>query len=211
MTLKHHQTINMGSCCVVWQELSANKGRNRSYQRAPQPIALPAASSANPDATSKIGISTLVFNSNGTLLATRDDAMPSTVWIWNLTSHSLEAVIIQLSTVRRLLWHPKIPELLNIQVELDESPFVLLWRQDHTEPLAVSIPFERSSGRIDMRWVNSLNDSPVIFLNDNQHSLFCWPFQSPINVNSAMTVEDGDESIDSVYQALIGNEGMISP
>lgn len=190
---------------MVWQEISADHGRNRSYQPVTQPIALPPNSNSNSDPMSKIGISMLAYDSASTFLATKDEASPSTVWIWNVASKNLETIIIQLSLVRRLEWHPTIPGLLHIHVELEEAAHIYLWSHTDAKPLTYRTPFERANGRVDIKWASDPESSPSLLVNDERHALLCWSHEAPLNVQGG--VKEIDDSFDSLYEALTGEAG----
>src|SRR5438045_1624912 len=76
----------------------------------------------------KSGTNILTFDHSGTLLATRSEVMPTTIWIWDLASKSLRAVLILHAPVMRVAWHPSINEILMIRCEGEESKsLVHLW------------------------------------------------------------------------------------
>lgn len=49
---------------------------------------------------------TLAWSPDGQLLATINDNMPHAVWIWDLRSAELAAVLCHISTVRAMAWSP---------------------------------------------------------------------------------------------------------
>ncbi|KAH9869901.1 hypothetical protein J1614_006822 [Plenodomus biglobosus] len=116
--LDHTALIHVPSA-PVYTECVDGQG-NRTYSLTPQPTTPPKAPlEKNETALMKQGISLLAFNADGTLCATREDASPSTVWIWDLQSLKPSIICIQHAPVKRLLWHPHSPSRLLIQTAQD--------------------------------------------------------------------------------------------
>jgi hypothetical protein len=149
--LDHTSTIKLPRV-PVWQEQVSASGQ-RSYITAAQPMCPPTVSSLPTDANPRVGISTIAFNNpDGTLIATRNDSMPTTVWIWSLKLLSPFAVIVQHSPIRSISWHPTIPNLLMIQCSNDQGA-VYLWSSAWERPRIVITPLERSLGKHDAKWI----------------------------------------------------------
>jgi hypothetical protein len=149
--LDHTSTIKLPRV-PVWQEQVSASGQ-RSYITAAQPMCPPTVTSLPTDPNPKVGISTIAFNNpDGTLIATRSDSMPTTVWIWSLKLLSPFAIIVQHSPVRSLLWHPTIPNLLMIQCSNDQG-VTYLWSSAWERPRIVMAPLDRSLGKHDAKWI----------------------------------------------------------
>ena len=149
--LDHTGTIKLPRV-PVWQEQVSASGQ-RSYITAAQPMCPPTISSLPTDPNPKVGISTIAFNNpDGTLIATRNDSMPTTVWIWSLKLLSPFAIVVQHSPVRSLIWHPTIPNLLMIQCNNDQG-VIYLWSSAWERPRIVATPLDRSLGKHDAKWI----------------------------------------------------------
>ncbi|OCL06078.1 WD40 repeat-like protein, partial [Glonium stellatum] len=126
--LDHTPTIHLTSGSV-WQE-TVSASSTRTYTESPQPVSPPTTSTSSTSQASdpalKTGISLIAFSADGTLVATRNDAAPSAVWLWDLTQLAPRTVLLQHSAVKQLLWHPAIPDLLLVQCAHDD-PALYLW------------------------------------------------------------------------------------
>lgn len=71
------------------------------------PIIKPDPERANP----KIGISAMAFSADNRYLATKNDNMPQSVWVWDMQRLSLLAVLEHASPVRCFAWDPRTPRL----------------------------------------------------------------------------------------------------
>jgi hypothetical protein len=114
----------------------------------------------------KIGISTIAFSKDG-LVATRNEAMPTTVWVWSIKLAGAFAVLAQHSVVKSVAWHPTIVDLLLIQCANNDAVYV--WRSSWKEPRVVAMPFETISDkkRYEVRWIRTCeNAKPIIMFND---------------------------------------------
>ncbi|KAF2845679.1 hypothetical protein T440DRAFT_502292 [Plenodomus tracheiphilus IPT5] len=130
--LDHTAVIHVPSA-PVYTECVDGQG-NRSYSLTPQPTTPPKAPlEKNETPLMKQGISLLAFNADGTLCATRADASPSTVWIWNLRSLKPSMICIQYAPVKSLQWHPTDNSRLLIQTTHD-SPTVYLYTATTAPP-----------------------------------------------------------------------------
>ena len=89
----------------IWQEAVSTSGE-RSYTAAVQPVSPPLSRTKPSAEPGELGIAEARFSCDGTYLATRDERMLNTVWIWNSVTLATHAVIIQHSNVRKLHWHP---------------------------------------------------------------------------------------------------------
>ncbi|PWW80172.1 YVTN repeat-like/Quino protein amine dehydrogenase [Tuber magnatum] len=169
--MNHTRTIKLPGV-TVWSECT-NSSRERYYAQAQQPTTLPIIPSGPSDSQSKLGISTIAFNKpDGTLIATRNDSMPTTVWIWSLKLLRPYAVLVQLNPIRSISWHPTIPDLLMIQCAPSgdgnsaetskQQGVVYLWSAAWTQPRAVTVPMERLSGNTWARWILTAPPSNVV-------------------------------------------------
>lgn len=160
--MNHTRTIRLPGV-KVWSECSNSPGE-RFYVQAQQPATLPVITSNPSDSQPKLGISTIAFNNpDGTLIATRNDSMPTTVWIWSLKLLRPYAVLVQLNPIRSISWHPTVPDLLMIQCSSNdvnssvESPkgqgVIYLWSVAWAQPRALTVPMERLAGSTWARWI----------------------------------------------------------
>lgn len=185
----------------VWQE-QLTGALNRSYQPIPQPFAPPVSSGTVSDSKQKTGISSVVVDSSGTLIATRDEQAPTTVWIWDLPLQRVKTVLIQHSPVKRLSWHPSISGLLLVSVEKENIPYIHIWDARESEPTVTQIPFRFSGGRFDVQWVESGPASPLVVVRDEHRTMLVWP-QGKNNLQPGSNGDnDADCSTDSVFEAL---------
>ena len=106
----------------------------------------------------KLGLSTIAFNHpDGHLVATKNDSMPTTVWIWSLKLLRPYAVLVHLTTVKSIQWHPTIPELLLILCANDDdrtgNGVLYLWSSRWKQPRIAVTPTEKVSGQFWAKWL----------------------------------------------------------
>lgn len=171
----HHTTpIKPTFALQIWQE-QVSASRERKYVLAQQVTAPPTltTSPATDQGLANRGTVTLAFDASGTLLATRSESMPTTVWIWDLATGLLRAVLIQHGPVAKVTWHPHINELLMIRCEGDNNKgLVYIWEPSWEEPRIVDfgtqIAGNQIIGRSIARWLDSEHTVPAIFFTDTQ-------------------------------------------
>ena len=96
------------------------------------------------------------FNTDGTLLASRSDSTPSTLWIWSMTSQTPIAVLIHHAAIRSVHWHPTTADMLLIHCALD-NPVVHLWKCAWEMPVICEMHLETVGGRMEASWLFSEN------------------------------------------------------
>ena len=73
------------------------------------------------------------------------------------------------------------------------------------EPAVTPVSSHKTIGKLDIRWLgNSSTTGTAILISDNQKALVVWPEGKHMSIGSKRQAEDGDESLDSVYEALVG-------
>ena len=92
------------------------------------------------------------FNHESTMLASRSDATPSTLWIWSLISRSPIAILIHHAAIRSIHWHPTTGDLLMIHCALD-YPVVFVWKSTWDAPKILNLHLDTIGGRIEACWV----------------------------------------------------------
>lgn len=143
------------------------------------------------------GCSIASFDASSTLLATRLDDSPSTLWVWDLATAELRAVLIFHSSVD-FQWHPSVRELLLITCQDDIHrglPFI--WDPLSTGPtfvnLAEQFPSGKVTGKSQIHWINWGEESPILFLSDAQY--FCLLSLSDASQGPTHWHKDGGSSI----------------
>lgn len=97
----------------LWQEAVSASGE-RSYATLSQPFSPPLTRSKSGTEPNELGIAEARFSCDSKYLATRDERMLSTIWLWNMSTLAAHTVLIQHSNVRKLQWHQSRPEILLI-------------------------------------------------------------------------------------------------
>lgn len=161
---------------------------NREFVQASQAICppIPTAASAS-NSEPKTGTNILDFDRSSILLATRTEDMTSTIWVWDVRTHALRAVLILHAPIAKVTWHPTINELLMIRCEGEESRgLVHLWDPSWEIPKIVDfssqIPGGKVLGKTVVRWLNIDESFPVLFFSDTQDYLLA----------SVSETDDGD-------------------
>ncbi|KAI5801117.1 hypothetical protein EDC01DRAFT_628068 [Geopyxis carbonaria] len=159
ISMNHTKTVRLPGV-TVWSESAA--AQDRYYTQVQQPTMLPIIPFNPSDLQPKIGISSMAFsNPDGTLIATKNDNMPNTVWIWSLKLLRPYAVLVHLNPIKSMSWHPSIAEMLMIQCSSEsngetlskQSSVVYLWSSAWSKPRAVQVPMDKVTGSIWAKWV----------------------------------------------------------
>ena len=146
--LIHAPTLQPDST-AVWRQLPC--GSTFRYELTRQAISLPQSPSSTIDGGLRTGISHLNFNSNGSLIVSRCDTMPTTLWIWSLREMAPVAVLVSTCPIRDVQWHPQDQDLLVFTASdnnISETSAVHLWHMNWAEPRIIVVPREG----FDVRW-----------------------------------------------------------
>ena len=206
MFLDHTSTIQLNEGNAVWEE-QVSASSQRTYAAVSQPVAPPTASPAPADANPKIGISSIAFNAEGTMLATLDATAPTTVWLWDVSKRTARAVLIQHSPVRSIAWQSTNQALLLIQCAHEESTVYIYDATPSTNlPYAIQLPLRKVSGNFVARWIHTNADNkPALTFGDSGNFLIAWPEGKDVVVR--FEGEDGgEESEDSLFEVLTGRK-----
>ena len=113
----------------------------------------------------------LSFDHSGTLLATRIEDLPTTLWIWDISSRHLRSVMIFHAPIAKITWHPDIDELLMIRCE-ESRGIVHLWDPSWETPQIIDfgaqMPGGKVIGKTIARWLGSDCASPALLFSDSQ-------------------------------------------
>lgn len=164
--LYHPATIAMPKAGVWEEQVSSSK--ERSYIAAPQPASPPTSQAVARSNNPTHGVSLIAFNSDESLLATRNDAIPTTVWIWSLNTYTVMEILIHHSPVKQITWHHSQPDLLLIHCAIPE-PAVHLWKTTWHAPRILSLPLPRRGGRLEVSWLENTSDDNFKLLITSAH------------------------------------------
>lgn len=173
MKLEHPTTIKPVDGLQIWQEqVKPSPARlERSYNLQTQ-ITCPPTSTPSPTSNDiKSGSAVLAIDASGTLIASRCESLPTTIFIWDIASKILKTVLIQHSPIAKITWHPTISELLTIRCEGDDSKgLAYLWEPSWEIPKIVDfgtqLPEGKIIGKSMIRWLNPT--APALFFSDSQ-------------------------------------------
>lgn len=117
---------------------------------------------ANPE----IGVGILAFSADNRYLASKNDNMPYSVWIWNIQKMKLFAVLEQSSAVRSFVWHPVQPRL----AVCTGNSRVYLWSP--TGSVSVQVPVEGVFNVLSVSWHPMGEDT--LLLSSKDHLCLCY-------------------------------------
>jgi hypothetical protein len=123
----------------------------------------------------RAGCSSLAFDASSTLLVTKLDDTPTTLWIWDVTAAELRAVLMFHSVVD-FHWHPTARELLLVTCQDEKYRGVsFVWDPLSEGPKPVSLgahlPNGKIVGRTRTTWINSDPEFPVVVISDAQNGV----------------------------------------
>jgi len=200
MRLEHTSTIKPATGLQIWHEQvkSSPTGLVRSYIAATQitcpPTSTPSPSTSSTSTAAASGTASLTLDASGTLLATRTEVLPTTVFVWDLASKLLRTVLIQHSPIAKISWHPFIPELLLLRCEGDECrSLAYVWESSYEVPkivdFSVQLPEGKITGKAVIRWLATSSDAgtatPALFFSDTQDCIlvsFCEGEEGDVEV-----------------------------
>ncbi|CAA2997769.1 WD repeat-containing WRAP73 [Olea europaea subsp. europaea] len=125
------------------------------------PITLPSLKPPADKPNPKQGIGLMSWSSDSQYICTRNDNMPTVLWIWEVHHLELAAILIQKDPIRAVAWDPKYPRLLLCT----GSNHSYMWTPSGA--YCINIPFPQFSV-IDLKW--NL-DGSCLLLKDKE--LFC--------------------------------------
>lgn len=216
--LEHATSIDQRSLpteqqASVWQEAVSSSGE-RSYTTLPQPVIPPLSKSRTASEPSQIGVAEARFSCDGTYLATRDERMLNTAWIWNISSLAAHAVIIQHHNIRRMHWHPTKPEMLILDCG---EGIAYLFHPSSTNP---PIPIPTSApANASISWLYSQVDSKSVIKAATKTSFrLAYPEGRPEGMDGTQYLDatgagaddsfDEGRSEDSLFDVLSGRKPL---
>lgn len=113
------------------------------------------------------------FDPSSALLATKLEEAPSTIWIWDIATAELRAVLIFHGNVSQVLWHPIIRETLLVSCDGDAyKSLIFLWDPLSEGPQTCSFSEHLPNGRLHALWLNIPNLEPgALFACDDAEYL----------------------------------------
>ena len=148
-----------------------------AFSRITQAVLPPGPATSNNSAAEKgSGCMNALFDSSSSLLASKVEDCPSTVWIWDLAATELRAALIFASDVDYFRWHSSIPELLLITCDgSDYRGVVFTWDplSRGPQPLhcAPHFPDGRVAPKWQASWLDSAGSAGVMLVEDTNRYL----------------------------------------
>lgn len=207
--LEHKPTINQSGPsldrAIVWEEHVAASD-DRSYVTLSQPVSLPLTRTKSSLEPSEVGVIELCFGCNGNFLASRDACMLNTVWVWNMATLAIHAVIIQHNPVRTLLWHPTLMDTL--MIDCADGTAALYAVTTNAPPRSIRTGL-RSKALLS--WVYTPADAPsVILVTEKTTYCLLYPGEKDKPMGTKQAVHDDGECEDSLFD-LLSNRKPLPP
>ncbi|KAL0400997.1 UNVERIFIED_CONTAM: WD repeat-containing protein WRAP73 [Sesamum latifolium] len=142
------------------------------------PITLPSQKPPADKPNPKQGIGLMSWSSDSQYICTRNDSMPTVLWIWDVQHLELAAILIQKDPVRAAAWDPTCPRL----VLCTGSTNLYMWTPSGA--YCINAPFPNFS-IFDLKW-NS--DGSCLLLKDKES--FCCAAVPLLQESSDYSSED---------------------
>ncbi|KAH6790477.1 Transducin/WD40 repeat-like superfamily protein [Perilla frutescens var. frutescens] len=125
------------------------------------PVTLPSHKPPADKPNPKQGIGLMLWSSDSQFICTRNDSMPTVLWVWDVQHLELAAILIQKDPIRAAAWDPTCPRL----VVCTGSTNLYMWTPSGA--YCINVPFPQFSV-LDLKW-NS--DGSCLLLKDKES--FC--------------------------------------
>jgi WD40 repeat protein len=197
----------------IWQE-SVSAANVRTFSLMPHPVMPPLSKARLSTEPDELGISDLCFSCDGSYIASRDNRMLNTVWLWKVGTYALHAVLILHNNARKLLWHPTRTQTL--MIDCGESIVHIFELSSESGPHVV--PTE-SKPKAALTWLRTQPDSKAIIIatekqkftlvypeSRDDHAATLSPNDELNNLEDSFYEDDGVE--DSLLEILSGRKPM---
>ncbi|KAI0166680.1 hypothetical protein GGR57DRAFT_447548 [Xylariaceae sp. FL1272] len=204
MRLHHNYPLQPKETLKIWQEhmnLHTGQPVEPTFAQATHAITPPLTPATGPEP--RPGCNLVRFDSSSCLLASRLDDAPSTIWIWDVPSCELRAVLMYHSNVIKAEWHPLIPELLLIRCEGEEySGLAFVWDPLSDGPCSINflrhLPNGKINGKAEVSWLKTANEAAALFFTDHATGVL-------------VAIADGNAIAWGEPSALLTHENIESP
>ncbi|CAG8698597.1 11479_t:CDS:10, partial [Ambispora leptoticha] len=135
----HINPVNNIDNLIIMRETREMKDRQstRKYVIDQQPMELPEIRPDPEKPNPKLGVGSCKFNANGTLVASRNDNMPNSLWIWDISLLKPITIFMQLMPIRNFLWNPRYPNQL---VLCCGSEYIYIWSGPEVGAEIIEVP-----------------------------------------------------------------------
>ncbi|KAJ2989561.1 hypothetical protein NUW58_g3412 [Xylaria curta] len=172
--LHHTQTVEPKETLQIWREQRdpcAGQRAVPSFIKATQAVSPPGLS-PNSVSDARHGCNLAKFDPSSSLLASQLEDAPDTLWIWDVPTSELRAVLMYHANITKVEWHPSQPELLLVRCEGEEySSLVFLWDPLSNGPRAIEfsrhLPSSKVTGRTDATWLKTTTRSAALLFTDH--------------------------------------------
>ncbi|KAF6989705.1 hypothetical protein CFC21_007007 [Triticum aestivum] len=164
-------------------ENGSEGGSRVKYAVMDVPITVPAQKPASDKPNPKQGIGMLSWSSDSHYFFTRNDNMPTVLWIWDICRLELAAVLVQKDPIRAAAWDPTCPRL----VLCTESPHLYMWTPSGACCVNIPLPNFRI---VDLKW----NSAGSCLLLKDRDSFCCAA------IVSTLPEEEPDEQTDETSE-----------
>lgn len=216
--IEHTTTVDQRSLAPdrqapIWQEIVSASGE-RSYNNTAQPVSPPLSRTKLSTEPSELGVAEACSSCDGSFLATRDERMLNTVWIWNMATLAAYTVLIQHSNVRRMQWHPTRLSLLMVDCAEGIAYVFQAGSSDPPIPLSTSMP-----GNANLSWMyTSASSRPALLASTKSLFRIVYPEGRPegdeANHNQTLSQSAGSDAFeegaseDSLFDVLSGRKPL---
>ncbi|KAI3337096.1 hypothetical protein HD806DRAFT_26826 [Xylariaceae sp. AK1471] len=198
----HVQTVEPKETLQIWQEQTSPRTGQLfvpTFIKATQAVSPPGLPS-NMISDARSGCNLCKFDSSSCLLASRLEDAPSTIWIWDVPTSELRAVLMYHANVSKVEWHPLQPELLLVRCEGEGySGLIFVWDPLSNGPSPIEfsrhLPRAKVTGRTDATWLKTITESAALFYTDHAECILAsladanteetlpWANQAAVNLH----------------------------
>nr|ADN34297.1 WD-repeat protein [Cucumis melo subsp. melo] len=154
--------LNMSELCLDDDSEDSTEGHFRvRYEVTEVPITLPFQKPLADKPNPKQGIGLMLWSKDSQYICTRNDSMPTALWIWDIHHLELAAILVQKDPIRAAAWDPTCTRL----ILCTGSPHLYMWTP--AGAYCVNVP-QSEFAITDLKW-NS--DGSCVLLKDKE--AFC--------------------------------------
>jgi len=211
--IEHNTTVDQSSMpaheqALIWRE-AVSASNERSYTLAAQPVPPPLSRPKPSTEPTELGVAEVSFSANGGYLATRDERMLSTAWIWNTATLAAHAVVMQHNNIRKVHWHPTRAALA--MLDCGEGIGYLYDVSSSSPPIPMSAPMPAAAV---LSWCNTDTEAePAVLVAAKSSFRILYPdFRGTRPDDAAGKTDTGaemfeeGESDDSILDVLTGQQ-----